>query len=309
MDFSSIYEKLFYDAYRIRLVEEEIIKLFPYDKIQSPVHLSIGQEPIAVGLCNNLQKEDLLFCTYRSHAYYLAKGGDLKEMFAELYGKVAGTCCGKAGSMHLADPKVNIMGTSALVASTIPHAVGAGLAAKLLGKDHIIVSVFGDGATEEGVYHESLNFASLHKVPVLFVCEDNGFACYTPKKYRQSYSIPAQAGLYGITTWEIYEGYDLSKVYSIFRSAVSSVKENRQPCFVWCRTYRYKEHVGINEDHHLPPRDLTEYNIWKSRDFTNDTELCSKYKSSILQEIEGAVSFAEQSPYPTKADLFIHVGV
>jgi len=308
MIFQNTFEKIFYDALRIRLVEEKIIELFPDDKIQSPVHLSIGQEPIAVGICNNLKQEDYLFSTYRSHAYYLAKGGDLKTMFAELYGKSTGNCCGKAGSMHLTAPEVNLMGTSALVASTIPHAVGAALAAKLLNKEHIIVTVFGDGATEEGVYHESLNFAGLHQLPILFICEDNGLASYTKKEKRQDYSLIEQASLYSITTWELYEGYDLDKVDIIAKLAIEAVRSNRKPHFIWFNTYRYKEHVGISEDHNLSIRDTTEYNLWKSHDpLIQNTELINKFSSIIKEEIEEAVEFAENSPYPKLYDLYMGV--
>ena len=178
----NMFERLFFQALRIRLVEERIIELYPSDVIQSPVHLSIGQEAVAVGACDSLTFNDLLFCTYRSHAFYLAKGGNLREMFAELYGKITGCARGKAGSMHLAAPEVGLMGASAVVASTIPHAVGAALAAKRLSKDQIIVGVFGDGATEEGVYHESLNFAALHRLPVIFLCENNGLAVHSFRK-------------------------------------------------------------------------------------------------------------------------------
>ena len=172
-------DTLFYQALRIRLVEERIIELYPTDKIQSPVHLSIGQEAVAVGVCRSLRTTDLLFSSYRSHAFYLAKGGDLRTMFAELFGRVTGCCGGKAGSMHLAAPEVGFMGASAVVASTIPHAVGAALAAQRLKRtDQVIVVAFGDGATEEGVYHESLNFAGLHKLPLVLLCENNGLAVH-----------------------------------------------------------------------------------------------------------------------------------
>lgn len=187
MNFPGIYEELFYKALRIRLVEERIIELYPSDKIQSPVHLSIGQEAVAVCACQSLKQADLLFCSYRSHAFYRAKGGHLCEMFAELYGKATGCGRGKAGSMHLAAPEVGLMGSSAVVASTIPHAVGAALAAERLKKPQVIVAVFGDGATEEGVYHESLNFAALHKLPIVFFCENNGLAVHSKLEARQAY--------------------------------------------------------------------------------------------------------------------------
>ncbi len=189
MLFTNIYEELFFLALKIRLVEEKVIELYPSDKIQSPVHLSIGQEAVAVGVCRSLTPSDLLFSSYRGHAFYMAKGGDLRAMFAELCGKVTGCCEGKGGSMHLAAPEVGMMGASAIVASTIPHAVGAALAAKLLKKEQVIVAVFGDGAVDEGVYHESLNIAALHALPVIFLFENNGLAVHSRMADRHSFNV------------------------------------------------------------------------------------------------------------------------
>ena len=196
----AIYRRLFRTALLIRLVEERIIELYPSDKIQSPVHLSIGQEAVAVGVCDGLKPDDLVFATYRSHGFYIAKGGSLDAMFAELYGRKGGVSGGKAGSMHLAAPEVGLMGSSAVVASTIPHAVGAALSFKRRGALAIAVAVFGDGATEEGVYHESLNFAALMKVPVLFLCEDNGLAVHSHRPVRQSYRLAEHAASFGIAS-------------------------------------------------------------------------------------------------------------
>ena len=169
--------------------EEKIIELYPSDLIQSSVHLSIGQEAAAVGVCANLNLDDWVFINYRGHAFYLAKGGPLPEFFAELMGKKNGQSKGKAGSMHLASPKQGVMGASAVVGSTISHAVGAALMAKIKNEKKIFVTNFGDGALEQGVSHESFNFASLYKVPVLFLCEDNNLAVHSPKSERQSFSL------------------------------------------------------------------------------------------------------------------------
>ena len=159
-----------------RRTEEEIARLYPTDKIKSPIHLSIGQEFVSVGVISTLNDSDVVSATYRGHATYIAKGGDLAKMMAELYGKAGGCAGGKAGSMHLVDMDRNILGTSAVVATTIPLAVGYALALKREGRGRVVVSFFGDGATEEGAFAESLNFASLHDLPVLFVCENNGYA-------------------------------------------------------------------------------------------------------------------------------------
>ena len=186
---------LLYNCLRIRLVEQRIAELYPTDLIQSPVHLSIGQEAVAVGVCANLQVDDWVFINYRGHAFYLAKGGPLPEFFAELMGRRTGLSKGKAGSMHLAAPEVGVIGASAVVASTISHAVGAALAAKIRRQSgRIFVANFGDGATEQGVFHESLNFASLHRLPVLFLCEDNGLAVHSSVRERQSYDLKRLAG-------------------------------------------------------------------------------------------------------------------
>ena len=167
----SLHERLFTSLFRIRRVEEEIVRIYPTDKIKSPTHLSIGQEAVSVGVCEALDRKDVAFGTYRSHALYLAKGGDLKGMMAELYGKATGTSKGKGGSMHLTDISKGLVCTSAVVGTTIPTAVGYAYSFKNLGKNSIVASFFGDGATEEGVFYESLNFAALKKLPVIFICE------------------------------------------------------------------------------------------------------------------------------------------
>jgi pyruvate dehydrogenase E1 component alpha subunit len=308
LHFPNLYEELFYKALRIRLVEERIIELYPSDKIQSPLHLSIGQEAVAVGACQSLRLTDLLFGSYRSHAFYLAKGGDLREMFAELYGKVTGCCSGKAGSMHLAAPRVGFMGSSAVVASTIPHAVGAALAAKRLGKDQVIVAAFGDGATEEGVYHESLNFAALHKLPIIFLCENNGLAVHSRIAARQSYKIIEHTKTYGIPATRCLDGHDFMKVCEVFSEIVEEVRRTRLPAFVEILTCRYKEHVGPGEDYDAGYRSREEIDTWKSKDpLIINQELVTKYTPLITQEIDDAVRFAEESPWPGREELLTDV--
>ncbi len=305
---SELYAELFYQALRIRLVEEKIIELYPSDKIQSPVHLSIGQEAVAVGICHHLKTTDLLFGSYRSHAFYLAKGGDLGQMFAELYGKVTGCGRGKAGSMHLAAPEVGFMGSSAVVASTIPHAIGAALAARQLGKDQAIIAVFGDGATEEGVYHECLNFAALHQLPVILVCENNGFAVHSRLEARQSYNIIDQARLYGIPATVYAQGYDLLGVHAAFGQVFAAYQRSKTPQFLEIKTYRYKEHVGPGDDFDAGYRDRKELTAWQSHDpLITDQKLVAEYRDKIAQEIDAAVAFAENSPYPDESELLADV--
>ena len=299
------YKRMFHQALRIRLVEERIIDLYPSDRIQSPVHLSIGQEGAAVGVCNGLRDTDLLFGSYRGHAYYLAKGGDLKSFFAELFGRATGMAGGKAGSMHLAAPDVGFQGCSAVVASSIPHAVGAALAARRLGKDQRIVAVFGDGATEEGVFHESLNFAALHDLPVVFVCENNGYAVHAALSARQAYSISKLPALYGIPYTRIEEGADFVAVDKEFTTAVA---DTTGPKFIEIMTYRSKEHVGVADDFHAGYRTDVEFRDWQAKDpLVQDTALVEEYQPAIEGEISEAVNFAETSPLPAPEDLLADV--
>ena len=303
-----LYERLFYDGLRIRLVEEKIIELYPYDKIQSPVHLSIGQEAVAVGLCSQLRLEDWLFINYRGHAFYLAKGGPLPELFAELYGKRTGLSKGKAGSMHLAAPKYGVMGASAVVGSTISHAVGAALASQIRGEDRVFVTVFGDGATEQGAYHEALNFASLHNLPVLFLCENNGLAVHSPLGERQAFSLATHAKAYGVESVVVEDGYDFVRLSVICGEVLGQIKNTQRPMLLEIKTCRYKEHVGPGEDFEAGYRELSEVKAWKSKDpLEIDKELIAKFTPAISKEIESAVEFAETSPFPTIHDLLTDV--
>jgi len=308
MENTETYRSLFHQAMRIRLVEEKIIALYPSDVIQSPVHLSIGQEAVAVGVCSNLTDDDWLFINYRGHAFYLAKGGPLPEFFAELMGKQTGQSKGKAGSMHLASPKQGVMGASAVVGSTISHAIGAALIAKIKGENKIFVTNFGDGAVEQGVLHESLNFAALKQVPVLFLCEDNNLAVHSPKAERQAFSLEALVSSYDIPYFEIHEGYDFLKVKSESRKPIDIVKEQRRPVFLKINTARYKEHVGPGEDFFAGYRNEREIDAWKLKDpLVTDVELYNEFLEGINTEIEGAVKFGLESPLPTIEDLLSDV--
>jgi pyruvate dehydrogenase E1 component alpha subunit len=303
----AIYRRLFRTALLIRLVEERIIALYPSDRIQSPVHLSIGQEAVAVGVCDALHGDDLVFATYRSHGFYIAKGGKLDAMFAELYGRKDGISGGKAGSMHLAAPEVGLMGSSAVVASTIPHAVGAALSFKRHGTSRIAVAVFGDGATEEGVYHESLNFAALMKVPVLFLCEDNGLAVHSHRPVRQSYRLIEHAAAYGIPGRRLEEGWDMLAVRQATLEAAAHVRMGR-PFLLEVATSRYKEHVGVGEDFHFNYRTSDCVDAWKRRDpLIVDAMLVAELSPEIEREIDAAVAYAEASAAPGHPELLTDV--
>jgi TPP-dependent pyruvate/acetoin dehydrogenase alpha subunit len=302
------HRELFAQALRIRLFEERLIELYPFDKIQSPVHLSIGQEAVAVGVCESLRHEDLLSTTYRGHAFYMAKGGRLPELMAELYGRANGISGGKAGSMHLAAPDVGMMGASAVVASTIPHAVGSALAARLRKTDQLSVVVFGDGATEQGVYHESLNFAALRQLPVLFICENNQLAVHTHPGERQAYRIIDHVAAYGIEAIRIEEGYDFLRVADIVGATVDAMRRDGRPRFIEILTCRYKEHVGPGEDFAAGYRSRAEVEAWMAKDpLINDSALVAELSPSILAEIDEAVAFAEAGPLPDRSSLLMDV--
>jgi pyruvate/2-oxoglutarate/acetoin dehydrogenase E1 component/TPP-dependent pyruvate/acetoin dehydrogenase alpha subunit len=308
------YESVFRSLYLIRRAEEEVARIYPTDRIKSPVHLSIGQEAVSVGVCQALGPKDVVFGTYRGHALYLAKTGDLKGFMAELYGKVTGCARGKGGSMHLAKVDQGMMGTSAVVGTTIPQAVGYAYALQAQGSDAIVVSFVGDGAVEEGVFHESLNFAALKKLPILFVCENNQYAIHTHQKRRQHLAAICElAKAQGIPAERI-ENNDVVRIYERTRAAAAALRAGQSgPVFLECMTYRWREHVGPGEDFHLGYRTEAEAQEWKAKDAVNlmGQKLPAQRRAQIEQEVEAelkaAVEFAEQSPFPDPAELTLDV--
>jgi len=295
-------------------VEEEIARIYPTDKIKSPVHLSIGQEAISVGVCEALRRNDIVFGTYRGHALYLAKGGDLKRMVAELYGKVTGCAKGKGGSMHLIDIEHGIMGTSAIVGTTIPQAVGYAYALKLQGKDSIVASFFGDGAVDEGVFHESMNFAALKGVPVIFICENNFYAIHSHYLDRQPRdNLCERVRAYGIPAERINDN-DVLKIYERVKAVVHEIRGgNLGPRFFECMTYRWKEHVGPGDDWHLGYRLKREAEPWIENDQVKRLgallapEARQNIETEVEAEIHEAFEFAEQSSFPEYEELYTDV--
>ena len=297
----------------IRHAEEEIARIYPSDKIKSPVHLSIGQEAAAVGVCDPLRDDDVVSGTYRSHAAYIAKGGDLPALFAELYGKDTGCSRSKGGSMHVVGMDNYILGTSAVVGSTVPIAVGYALALEREGKARVVISFFGDGATEEGVFHESLNFAALHKLPILFVCENNRYAIHTPIEKRWATTrLCERVSTYGIPTHEVRDSNVLA-LWQIASDAYAGLRQGSGPVFIECHTYRWKEHVGPGEDYDAGYRTRHELRPWLENDQVAviGARLDPAVKAGIDAEVEHAVSaaieFAEASPFPDPAELYTNV--
>jgi TPP-dependent pyruvate/acetoin dehydrogenase alpha subunit len=300
--------------YRIRFVEERIVKIYHTDRIKSPVHLSIGQEAPSVGVCAALRLTDVVFGTYRGHALYLAKGGDLNRMVAELYGKASGVAKGKAGSMHLADASVLMMGTSAIVATTIPHAVGYALAEKFRGRDTVVAVFFGDGASEEGVLHESANFAALHMLPVLFVCENNFYAIHTPLKSRVPMpNYCARMEAYGIPSRKILRNNVLETAQTA-GEMIGQMREGRiGPAFLEIETYRWREHVGPGEDWALGYRSREEAEPWIRGDEVErigrqlDLDVRTSIEHAVETEVETAFRLAEEAAFPSDEELLTDV--
>jgi TPP-dependent pyruvate/acetoin dehydrogenase alpha subunit len=307
-------EAFYENLYLIRRAEERIAEIYPSDRIKSPVHLSIGQEAVAVGVCQALRTGDIVSGTYRGHAVYLARGGDLQGMFAELYGKDTGVARGKGGSMHLVDMTSAVLGTSAVVGTTVPMAVGYALAQKMSRSGNIVAAFFGDGATEEGVFYESLNFAALRKIPVLFVCENNFLAIHEPIAKRQAATerLSERVASFGMPAVRVTSG-DVFEIFAAARDLADGVRAGTGPAFIECHTYRWREHVGPGEDYDAGYRSRDELTRWQERDPITATALRlpadrrRSIETEVEQRIASAVAFAEASPEPVSKELFAHV--
>ena len=308
---------------KIRRFEEKLVSLYPEQEIKCPVHLYIGQEAIATGVCANLKKDDYVFSTHRCHGHYIAKGGDLNLMMAELYGRKTGCSAGKGGSMHLTDPDHGFLGATAIVGGNIPLAVGAALASVIQRKHRVSVAFFGDGAADEGAFHESLSFASLHKLPVVFVCENNFYATNSPQSARQPKdNIYLRGGIYGVPGVRL-DGNDVTAVFRVAGQAVKRAREGKGPTLLECRTYRWKRHVGPEDDCGEDGcRPKEEFDRWlrkcpikRYENFLLKRNIFTKFgltraAGQIDREIETAVSFGKESPFPAEDELYqdLHKG-
>ena len=254
-------------ASKIRAVEEMIANEYSNGEMRCPVHLSIGQELVSAVVGLNQQKDDTAVSSHRAHAHYLAKGGDLKKMIAEIYGKATGCCKGRGGSMHLIDLKVGFLGSSAIVGNSIPIGVGSGLSHKLNNSDALSFIFFGDGAIEEGSFYESVNFSAVHNLPTVYICENNLYSVYTRLNQRQ----PLERDIY-----KMVEGMGIIAVKIETRNAFECLKSTtevinlarttKKPVFIEYNTYRWLEHCGPNQDDHLGYRPQSEISKWKEQD-------------------------------------------
>ncbi len=307
--------ELYRSLLRIRRIEEVLAERYQEQEMRCPMHLCIGQEAVPVGVCQALRVSDSVYSNHRAHGHYLAKGGDLNRLVAELYGASTGCAGGFGGSMHLIDTQAGFMGCTPIVGGTIPLAVGAAWANILKKDDNVSVAFFGDGGFEEGVTHECLNFAALKKLPVLFVCENNNYSVFTPLKERQpDRPMHEVAKAHRWTTW-VGNGNDAVQVHEMAKKAVSLARKKEGPQFLEFSTYRWREHCGPNYDDHLSYRDEAELRYWKEqcpllmlgRRLTEEKGLSGlelkQMEDQVKKEIEAAFQFARSSPKPLLTDL------
>ena len=297
----------------IRRFEERVVIDYQSGAIPGIVHSYIGQEAVATGVCTNLRLDDRIISNHRGHGHCIAKGADLNRMMAEIYGRKTGYCKGKGGSMHIADFSIGMLGANGIVAGGLPIAAGAALAAQLEGGDKVVVLFFGDGATNEGEFHEVLNLASIWKLPLIFACENNGYGVNTPVKYATGLEHVSEraTGGYGIPG-VVVDGNDVVAVYEAAKKAVAGVRAGRGPVFLEFMTYRWRGHY---EAPGLPDlRPVEELEAWKRKCPVAGFErillkkgivtkqIIEEIDTQVMQQIEDAVSYALASPLPAPED-------
>lgn len=306
-----LYKKIFL----IRRCEERICAEYATDAMKTPVHLCIGAEAIAAGVLAALPSTRHVFGTYRNHALYLALSNDVDGFFGEMYGKVSGCAEGKAGSMHLTSPEHGLVLTSAVVATTIPVAAGAALASQYQGRNDIAVVFFGDGAVEEGAFWETVNFACLKKLRIIFVCEDNGLAIHTPVEKRQGFKSLSEI----VKGFDCYtftgEGHDVLSVYQSACDAVRSIEGDPKPCFMYFKYLRYLQHVGVFEDFNAGYRERPSEQQLSASDPLKHAykavleagvsrDEISALENEIMKRIDTAVKKAEVDKFASEDDFY-----
>ena len=317
---NAIQKELLFKMKLIRGVEETIAERYNEQKMRCPTHLCTGQEAVAAAAGTVLRKDDFAVSSHRAHGHYLGKGGSLKRMIAEIYGKETGCSHGKGGSMHLIDQEVGFMGSTAIVGGTIPIGVGLGLSVQLKNTDQVSCIFLGDGSVECGVFYESVNFAVLRKLPVLFLCENNLYSVYSPLQVRQPKGREIYKMVEGLGMSSQHgDGNDIELVYEMIRKSVDQIRDGGGPQFLEFETYRWREHCGPNFDNHIGYRTEEEYLTWKERDpipYLEKLLLEEKILSSddlhemeekIKTAIDEAYDFAENSSFPLAEEAFKHL--
>lgn len=311
--------KLFRTMATIRHFEERGIPETGQRGMSASVHSSAGQEAVPTGICANLTDEDYIGSTHRGHGHCIAKGVDPKEMMAELFGRSTGNNKGKGGSMHIADMSKGMLGTNGIVAGSVPLAVGAALTSKLRKLGRVAVAFFGDGGANQGVLHECMNLASVWKLPVIFCCENNGYAESTPVEYALSVSnVADRAPGYNMPGFNV-DGMDVFAVYDAANQAVARARAGEGPTMLECRTYRFYGHTVF--DNPLSYRTKEEEEHWRGRDplkLFRETvipqgeitaEELDQIESEVAVLMEEAVKFADESPLPEPSELYDDVYV
>jgi len=305
----------FYESmHRIRSVEQEISRKYSEEKMRCPTHLSIGQEAVPAAFSQIVSAKDYAVSSHRAHAHYLGKGGNLNSMIAEIYGKQSGCSKGKGGSMHLIDLSVNFMGSTAIVGNSIPVGVGLGLSAKIKKTKQISFIFFGDGAVEEGVFFESVNFAATKNLPIIFICENNLYSVYSPLSARQpkGRDISKMVNSMGLKVLKC-DGNDVVKIYKIMQKAVNETRKGKGPYFLEFSTYRWLEHCGPNFDNNIGYRSEKEFKKWKEKDpikrlkrliGTKFSKEIKKIDKEIQKEVSKSFEFAEKSDFPKKSEAY-----
>lgn len=317
-------KQLLYEMLRIRLADEAIAARYSEQQMRCPVHLSIGQEAVAVGVATALTADDWLFSTHRAHAHYLAKGGSLPRMLAEIHGRATGCSKGLGGSMHLIDRAVGMLGSTPIVGSSLPVAVGAAFAAWQRDESRVTAVFFGEGTTEEGVFAECLNFATLKQLPIVFVCENNLYSVYSPMEVRQPatrdrVAIAQGHGMVGARA----DGNDIMAVLELASEAIDQARGGGGPAFLEFDTYRWREHCGPGYDNDIGYRSEAEFQSWKQRcpierlqqHLIQAGQMTAAdqqtMREQIQQELNHAFLFATESPFPEPEQLgsYLHAGV
>ena len=298
---------------RIRRFEEKVMDLYARQIVPGIVHLYIGEEAVAAGVCANLREDDYITSTHRGHGHCIAKGGELRYMMAELFGKSTGYCHGKGGSMHIANIDLGILGANGIVSSGLPIAGGAALSIKMRGTDQVVISFFGDGGANNGAFHESLNLASAWKLPVVFVCENNQYAIsVAAKRVGAIEDHYLRKAAYGIEGCKV-DGNDVFAVYEAAREAVKRARKGGGPSLIECKTYRWRGHYEGEADRTYQYRTKKEIESWKKKcpierlkevllkKGIKEAEF-ERVEKDIRKEIEEAIKFAEESPFPNPED-------
>lgn len=307
--------RLFNEMLRIRKVELQIESLYHLNEMKTPVHLCIGQEAVAVGVCAHLNADDYISSSHRGHGHYLAKGGDLKRLVAELYCRETGCSKGRGGSMHIVDRAVGHMGSSSIVGGGIPIGTGLSLSIQMERQNRVSVVFFSDGAADEGVLYESVNFALLKRLPVVYVYENNQFSVCSHNSRRQVGENIFHLTPPHLMFTRVVDGNSILEVYEAAKMAVDWVRNGNGPSFLECKTYRMRGHVGVGSDAHLGYRDAEEIAYWEARcpvasfrrhllsESWVTEETLAEMEKAIVAEIEEAFQFAQESPLPRREDL------